>query len=137
MKFSQAPEISGAPNAAAPLVGLVTCETDEPATIEIDIDDGRSSRTVSLDGAPATSHGCPVLGLRPGTNHNVTVRARSASGEVVEGSGHLSLETPALPDDFPPINVVSCTAAKREPGYMLFAASYRAMFGDSPARRVA
>ncbi len=33
MKFTKGPEISGAPNAAEPLTGLVTCETDEPATI--------------------------------------------------------------------------------------------------------
>ena len=127
MKFIKAPQIAGAPNAAAPLTGLVTCETDEPAIIEIDIDDGRESRTVTLDGAPATAHSCPVLGLRAGTTHSVSVRARSASGEVAEGSERLTIETPPLPNDFPPIEVVSCTPAKREPGYMLLGASYGAM----------
>ena len=127
MKFIKAPQIAGAPNAAAPLTSLVTCETDEPAIIEIDIDDGRESRTVTLDGAPATAHSCPVLGLRAGTTHSVSVRARSASGEVAEGSERLTIETPPLPNDFPPIEVVSCTPAKREPGYMLLGASYGAM----------
>ncbi len=127
MKFTKKPEISGASNAAAPLTGVVICETDEPATIEIDIDDGRESRTVSFDQAPASSHSCPVLGLRAGTAHGVSVRARSASGEVVEGPDRLSLVTPPLPDDFPPIKIVSCTPEKREPGYMLFGASYGAM----------
>mgnify|MGYP004134277989 CR=1 FL=1 len=65
MKFTKVPEIAGAPNAAAPLTGLITCETDKPATMEIDIDDGRDSRTISIEGAPATTHSCPVLGLRP------------------------------------------------------------------------
>ncbi len=103
MKFTKVPEIAGAPNAAAPLTGLVTFEVDEPASIEIDIDDGRESRTVSFDRAPANTHSCPVLGLRSGTAHNVTVRARSASGEVVEGPDRLALETPPLPGEFPPI----------------------------------
>ncbi len=127
MKFTKAPEITAAPNAAAPLTGVVTCETDEPTTVEIDIDDGRSSRTVSFDGAPASAHSCPVLGLRPGTAYRISVRARNASGTVIEGPDRLALDTPALPEDFPPIEVVSCTPDKREPGYMLFGASYGAM----------
>ncbi len=127
MKFTKAPEIAGAPNEAAPLTGLVTFETDEPATVEIDIDDGKETRTVSFDRAPATAHSCPVLGLRPATAHHVTVRARGESGEIVEGPGRLALETPALPDDFPPIEIVSCTPDRREPGYILFGASFGAM----------
>ncbi len=127
MKFTTAPAISAGPNAQAPLTGVVTFETEQPATVEIDIDDGRETRTVALGGAPATSHSCPVLGLRPGTAHRVTVRAKSAAGEVAEGPDALTLEAPALPGDFPPIEVVSCTPAKREPGYMLLGASFGAM----------
>jgi hypothetical protein len=57
----------------------------------------------------------------------VTVCVRSASGEVVEGPDRLALETSSLPADFPPIEVVSWTPGKREPGYMLVGASYGAM----------
>ena len=127
MKLTKGPEISGAPNAAVPLTGVVSFATDDPATVEIDIDDGSETRTVSPGGAPATAHSCPLLGLRPGTAHGVTVRAKSASGEILEAPERLTLETPALPDDFPPINVLSCTPAKREPGYILFGASFGAM----------
>ena len=83
MKFTTAPEISGAPNEAAPLTGLVSFETDEPATVEIDIDDGRESRTVSFDRAAASAHSCPVLGLRPGTAHSMTRPKRDIAKRVI------------------------------------------------------
>lgn len=127
MKFTKAPEIIAAPNPAAPLTGLVTFETDEPAAVEIDVDDGRETRTVSFDRALARVHSCPVLGLRPATKYRVSVRARDGSGAAIEGPDRLALETPALPDDFPPIEVVSRAPEKREPGYILFGASYGAM----------
>jgi arylsulfate sulfotransferase len=127
MEFRNSPIIEKAPNSTTPLVGIVTFETDEPATAEIDIDDGKQSRTVSFNYAPARQHSCQVLGLKPDTAHQLTVRARGESGEITEAPNRLELKTPPLPDDFPPIEVLSCTPEKREPGYIIFSASYGAM----------
>lgn len=127
MKFQKSPAVAGAPHASTPLVGIVTFETDAPARAEIDVDDGSRSWTILWDGAPSQKHACPVLGLRPGTAHRLTVRARGESGEVAEAPDKLSLATPPLPDDFPPIEVLACVPEKREPGYVVFSASYGAM----------
>ena len=65
--------------------------------------------------------------MKPDTTHWLTVRARGQSGEVIEAPDRLEFKTPPLPEDFPPIEVLSCTPEKREPGYMIFSASYGAM----------
>ena len=126
MKFVKAPEVTGAPNPAAPLTGIVTFETDGPAAAEIDIDDGRRQWTIPFDEAsgPRT---CPILGLRPDTDHRLTVRVRNAAGETAEAPAGPGLRTPPLPDDFPPIEVISCEAERREPGFMVFPSCYGAM----------
>ncbi len=127
MKFQKSPMIEGAPNPSTPLVGVVTFETDEPSIAEIDIDDGVRSRTVSFNRAPVRQHSCPVIGLRSDTTYHLTVRAHSKSGEVAEATDRLEFNTPPLPADFPPIEVVSCVPEKREPGYIIFSASFGAM----------
>ena len=125
MKFVNAPDIVPAPNDVAPLAGVVTLETDEPSSVEIDIDDGHAQRTVSF--GPATEHRCPVLGLKPHAQHRLTVRAKNAAGDVIEGPSTLELKTPPLPDDFPPIKVELCQADKREPGFMVFPSCWGVM----------
>jgi arylsulfate sulfotransferase len=127
MKFQKSPVIDGAPNSSTPLVGIVTFETDELSYAEIDINDGVQSRTVSFDQAPVREHSCPILGLRPDATHYLTVRVRAGSGEITEAPDRLEFNTPSLPDDFPPIEVVTCVPEKREPGYIIFSVSFGAM----------
>ena len=132
MQFVNAPEIAPGPNASAPLTGIVSLETDAPSSVEIDIDDGKIQRTIRFDAA--TTHRCPILGMRPDTTHRLTVRARGAAGETIEGPSRLELTTPPLPDDFPPIKVELCDADRREPGFMVFPSCWGVMM-KTPDKR--
>lgn len=123
--FSGEPELTVGPNPEVPLVAVVSAETDEPAVIELTIDDGDVERVVVPNPTPGTEHEVPVLGLRP--DHAYTIRVAA----LEEGAGptdadsaaeliELTFTTPPLPDDFPPITVTKATAEPGDPSTTLF-----------------
>ena len=107
------------PNPNAPLVGILTFTSDRPVVPTLVIDDGEHQQTVTPDEEPRTEHETLVLGLRPARRHTVTVTIRDERGResVLEP---LAIETPPLPDDFPPIVVTHSRVAAMEPGVTMF-----------------
>ncbi|HVS64973.1 MAG TPA: aryl-sulfate sulfotransferase [Thermoanaerobaculia bacterium] len=103
------------PNPAVPLVGVLTFTSDRPVVPTLVIDDGERRQEVTPDAEPRTEHEVPVLGLRPARVHTVTVTIRDERGRETTLEP-LSIETPALPDDTPPIAVTVRRPAAMEPG---------------------
>jgi arylsulfate sulfotransferase len=103
------------PNPRAPLAGILTFTSDRPVVPSLLIEDGEHSETVVPDDEARTEHEVLVLGLRPGRSHTVTVTLRDARGResVLEP---LEIETPPLPEDFPPFVVTQRRPAAMEPG---------------------
>ncbi len=103
------------PNENAPLVGILTFKTDKPVVPTLFITDGKNEQTVTPDNEPATNHEILVLGLRPGRVHDVLVTIKSEDGQE-STLDSLQIETPPLPDDFPPIELTTYNPDKMEPG---------------------
>lgn len=107
------------PNPNAPLAGILTFTSDRPVVPNLFIDDGEHQQRVTPDNEPRSEHETLVLGLRPGRRHTVTVTIRDEQGResVLEP---LTIETPPLPDDFPPIVVTHREPEAMEPGVTMF-----------------
>jgi hypothetical protein len=107
------------PNPNVPLVGVLTFTSDRPVVSTLLIEDGERQQTVTPDPEAKTEHEIPVLGLRPARTHTVTVTLRDSKGRE-STLAPLSIETPALPDDTPPIAVTVRRPAAMEPGVTMF-----------------
>jgi len=113
--YSAAPAWEDNPDLAR-LVGFVTATSAAPTTLQVTVDDGARSWVHTAD-TPATAHRVRVLGLRPSTEHTLTVQAFATSG-VPGDAVTLTAVTDPLPDDFPTYTVTS-TPDRMEPGLTL------------------
>ena len=111
--------LTPSPNPNAPLGGVLTFTSDRPVVPSILIEDGEHRQNVTPDPELRTEHETLVLGLRPGRRHTVTVTLRDANGRETTLEP-LTLETPPLPDDFPPIAVTHGPHDAMEPGVTIF-----------------
>ena len=91
-------------NESAPLGGELTLKTDRPARVTLEIDDGEAIQTVTPVQELATEHRVLVLGLLPDTSHRVTPIVIDEGGRSTRLEA-ITVETPPLPDDFPPVEV--------------------------------
>jgi hypothetical protein len=101
--------------AEAPLARALTVVADVPVTVRVALDDGTDVRTIAFD-APATARVVPILGFRPGSSTAVTVTVTADRGSVTEG---FDVESPALPEDFPIVEVLALDQDRVEPGWTL------------------
>jgi arylsulfate sulfotransferase len=104
------------PSGRVPLAGLLKFSTDQPARVSLTIGDDEASTTVTPKDEFNTEHELMVLGLRAGRVNTVAVSLENESGAVTEPPP-IEIETPPLPDDFPPINVTLSRPALMESGY--------------------
>ncbi|HEY2387797.1 MAG TPA: aryl-sulfate sulfotransferase [Candidatus Binatia bacterium] len=104
--FLAAPTVDAGPNTRAPLVRVVTADTNVPTRLSIRaLESAPRTGIVSLDGTvTATHHAEPLLGLRPGHGYDVTVTAIAADGSQT-AADPVHVETAPLPADFPDIVV--------------------------------
>ena len=112
-------ELDRRPSATVPLAVQLSLITDRPTSVVLEIDDGSGFRLVDPGSPPATEHIVPVLGMRPGTRHTVTVIVSDENGATAS-SLPLQIDTPPLPEDFPPIELSISDPARMEPGVTLF-----------------
>lgn len=120
--FVRQPTIERSPNERVPMVALVRFRTDAPATATITVDDGRSERSVVYGPSHDPERGLPVVGMRAGTRHRVTVAAGDA------GPVGLDYTTPPLPADsaeWPTITVERARPSELQPGYTLLSVRRR------------
>jgi arylsulfate sulfotransferase len=121
------------PNPNAPLAGLITFSTDRPVVPTLLIDDGSHQQTVTPDNQPTTEHEILVLGLRPDRIHQVMVTIRDEKGRET-ALDTLEIETPSLPEDFPPLKLTHNGPETKEPGVTMFDVfRWTGPFDDDPS----
>lgn len=122
IEYSIPPQLAAAPNPDVPLVASISVATSVPTSVEIALSDGNDHSFTVDSRAPAESHDIPILGLKAGRTYDVQVAAAHVSGSRAEWSDSLSLTTPPLPDNFPPIEVRQSIPEAMEPGFTMFSA---------------
>jgi arylsulfate sulfotransferase len=107
------------PSARAPLAGRVSFSTDEPARVSLTIRAGEHNSTSLPRGAYESQHTVPILGLQPGSEHEVVVTVADQAGNRAD-SEPLRVVTAPLPSDAPPFRVTTSHPERMEPGVTLF-----------------
>ena len=107
------------PKEHTPLAALLTFSTDEPSLVSLEIADGTQRWSVTPDDDHRTNHEVPVLGLRPGRMHDVTVTVSDVAGNSFSMEP-ITIATDPLPDDFPPLDVRISKPDQMEPGVTVF-----------------
>jgi len=103
-QFASLPTLEVDPSGSAPLAGLITFETDEPAFAILVLDDAGQRRTVTPSTELTTAHRVPVLGVKPGRTIFIEVYAKDDADNISEVS-LLEWATPELPALFPPLEL--------------------------------
>ncbi|MBN2529580.1 MAG: aryl-sulfate sulfotransferase [Deltaproteobacteria bacterium] len=117
LAFATMPNFKGNDNTSAPLAGILSLETNQTAqlTISVTSADGESW-TLQRTAGPGLTE--PILGLKPQTTYTVSVTASVNDQQITENAGEWT--TPALPDSFPRLQIISSNAARMEPGMIMF-----------------
>jgi arylsulfate sulfotransferase len=103
----------------APLARELRLTTSEPTTVEVVVErDDRIEWRRHFDDL-ATGHALPLLGFVPDETYSVRVTLYTAEGDSIPISDPLTIETDPLPDDWPPMQVLTSNPAQMEPGYTL------------------
>jgi hypothetical protein len=103
------------------LVQRLVAETDRPTRLSVRLDDGVRARTIRWD-ALATSFDAPLLELHPNTTYAVTATFTAEDGAST--SADLSLDSGALFDTLPTIEVKTSHPLACEPGLTLVPVGY-------------
>jgi len=111
-------EVTLNPSGKAPLSAIATLTTDEPSNISVEVSDGANESQYKRGGMRETDHSIPVLYLRPGKAHTITISATNQSGTTVSAPV-VQITTDELPEGFPPIEVQTRRSRRMEPGVSL------------------
>ena len=120
--FQTQPTIRPNPNPAVPLAAIVSFETAQPVQTTLTVSDGERQWTLEYASDRNPAEGLPVVGMKYGKSHQISVRVASSQGETAESPAQLEFTTPEMPDDktrIPPIRVMVSKPEKMEPGYTL------------------
>jgi len=105
------------PNESAPLAGVLEYSADQAVRPRFTLSSEGEADIVISDAPAAQSGPTPLLGMRPEREYKVSVSFEPAAGGAAADGGTFTLSTPALPDDFPPIEVTTLRPTRMEPGY--------------------
>lgn len=119
--FVSPPSIRRNPIERAPLIAIIDFETTEDVTCSVDVTDGKHTWTQPWDRAATSKHSIAVMGLRPGREHHLRVRATAADTGREEVSPTLRITTDPLPDSFPPLETIVSKPEQMEPGVTVLA----------------
>ena len=123
VRLIDAPSVVLSTEEDAPLVALVAFETQEATIATIEIDDGSERWSVVEDGPPTTNHSIVLWGLKPDREHKVRAHVATSEGQHSQRSESVTLKTPPLPKDFPPLKTLISEPDQMEPGVTVFAAN--------------
>jgi len=125
--FLTQPIVSLNTNPAAPLTGRVQITSNEPVIVEIGVREATRGFRFLATRTYSTTQDLPLVGFRPDRPHRITVSIRDAAGNRTVWPFGFVLTTPALPSNFPPLNVTTSS-----PGLMEFGVTLTAMRWQSP-----
>ena len=127
--FKSQPVIEANPNPKVPLVALLKFKTNIPVKTKLEVSDGSHHWTQDFDNDKFTPEaGLPIVGMRPGREHQIKFSVQDVAGNKLDFSETLSYQTPPLPTDnnlFPPIQATVSQPEKMEPGLTLIMARRR------------
>ena len=106
------------PNPSAPLVAILTFDTNEPAVSAIELNGSGVLHRVETD--LSVHHSFPVLGLVAEATNSIRITLTDAAGNVNTAAARVEYKTPALPEDFPPLRTAVLDMSRATPGYTLF-----------------
>ncbi|MDM4019433.1 aryl-sulfate sulfotransferase [Roseiconus lacunae] len=121
LQFIRLPTVVPNPNPAAPLAAVLSYEANQDVTAEVSLTDGTNRWSVYFDEAKKIASGLPVIGFRPGRNHQLTVTIKNSAGQTLSVNG-LVFHAPNIPTDptlFPRIETRTSLIDRVEPGYRL------------------
>ncbi len=118
--FFVEPTIRPNPIARAPLVAIVDVDATTKVTPTMLVDDGQRQWEQPWPVASATRHRIAVMGMKPDRLHNIKIRLQSDDG-TTQTSESLQFQTPPLPKNFPPLQVLTANPEQMEPGLTMFA----------------
>lgn len=119
-RFAMAPRLSQNPNPWAPLVLLLEYATDSATNGTVVISGGGEQWTITPPRGPNVM--LPLAGLKPSEMYRITVSAENEHG--VAKADPMTWTTPALPADFPTLEVTNAIVELAEPGMTLVAPRY-------------
>lgn len=115
------------PYNVAPLTALAMFETDKPVKIKVTVEGKDKYGDIHHSYEKfKTEHEIPILGLYPGYENTVTIKATNKAGETV--SKTLTIKTDPLPDDFLTTEVVESNPSKMENGMTFIVPSTRYVY---------
>jgi hypothetical protein len=101
------------------LVWLLEFDTDEGATVEVDVTGaGGEAWTLTGDPIPATAHSLVIAGLMADTAYDISVRATDAADNT--GTHDDSFTTGPLPSGLPPVSFLSSDPSRMAEGFTVF-----------------
>ena len=106
--FTVPPVVSPNPNPKVPLAALVRFAADRPVRTTVHVSDGQREWERTYDDSWNPQEGLPVLGMRPGRQHQLRVSIEDEAGNGARAPEVLTFTTPPLPagrGEFPPIRV--------------------------------
>lgn len=115
------PTFTGNDNDAVPLVGIVRFETNVPTAATILVSGGEEEWTLEFP-TRTLRHERVVLGVKPDTLYEVVVTVTSEHQELVVPP--LQWSTPAVPGNFPRLDLVQSDPSRMEPGMTIFDFGY-------------
>ncbi|MDE0626448.1 MAG: aryl-sulfate sulfotransferase [Bryobacterales bacterium] len=118
--FETEPSIRANPNLAVPLAAIVAFEASEPVMTTLAVSDGEREWTLEYPAERDPAGGLPVVGMKYGRTHRISVRIAGPTGEAALAKSELQFSTPEEPDDptrIPPVRVMVSEPEKMEPGY--------------------
>lgn len=104
---------------AAPLTGDLRVRAEAPVVPVVTVS-GPGGTSTLPEPEPAAEHRIPVVGMRAGATHEVTVELRSADGATVAEPETFSFATEPLPEGMPPIDTLVSEPDRMAPGVTLF-----------------
>lgn len=126
--FLEAPVVVQNPNPRVPLAAILSFKADEAISTRIELATDERKWSIEFPSSASPSEGLPLLGLRPDTEHSITVSITDADGETTTAASSLTYRTPALPADsreWPAINVNAAKTEKLEPGVTIISVRRR------------
>jgi arylsulfate sulfotransferase len=114
--FTSAPSLVANPNPAAPLAAVLSLSLDREAAVQVTV--AAADETWTMELLPGTDFEEPIVGMKPATEYSVSLVVQTEENTLL--AGPLDFSTPALPEDFPPLELVSSERSLMEPGLSLF-----------------
>lgn len=103
------------PYNAAPLSALVLFETKEPSSIQLTIGLEKDEEVISKTfDEKKKKHELPILGLYPGKENTIKLKATNSKGEIEEST--IQIETDPLPHDFMMTKLINSSPRSMESG---------------------